>query len=496
MKKDQQNSECSKAGGASSSYSVDAKMKLLRDIVARKGQYDDSAFFHMDSAKIGENFTRFRETFPNVDVAFDVFCNSNPIVLRALISGFEASRLDNQTESLSLICHNKEELKRAKKVLVERKISTDLGIVLRSGSPVDLPLVSGHLKFASGFLDEIPNGSVGFSSPGDLAKIEKHFGGKNLKVSVNINASELHDFDHLENAIKNAIQTTREAAEKGFQLVGINLITSEENEEFPSALTLEKSLQGVKIFLEKLKLAENGEKLLKNLKRVDVGRISPDMEDVEKIASLFEEFTLDILTETFLDLRVTANPSRFLVQNSLTLVTNIIGKRVSYRDPSHRDYIINEGAFGAFAFLSETQIPDPIPLNSGGSRVRSLKTESSLLGPSGDENDFVLGKNRKVTNLPDLDEGDWLIFNDMGAFTMFPNPFEGEFDVWTRVDSEVANQWILTKENQSNGEGGNGEPEDAWRGSFEGLATRDASMERPTMNTKDETASIDSELCF
>ena len=169
------------------------------------------------------NYTRSRleNLYKSHRICFtfsDVFCNSNPVILRALISGFEASRLDNQTGlgGLSLICHNKEELKRAKKVLDERKTRTDLEIVLRSGSPVDLPLVSGedqnlilirvtrysefcvsmnylrnrsvwlfflgHLKFASGFLHEIPDGSVGFSSSGDLAKIDKHFGGKNVMV--------------------------------------------------------------------------------------------------------------------------------------------------------------------------------------------------------------------------------------------------------------------------------------------------------------------------
>ena len=107
---------------------------------------------------------------------------------------------------------------------------------------------------------------------------------------------------------------------------------------------------------------------------------------------------------------------------------------------------------------------------------------------------------------------------------MLPNTIEGEFDVLTRIQqplwsSEPANQWwgaklycskkyfmtkfisivrILTKENQRNGREGNGELEDgAWRGSFEGLSSsRDSSIERQTTNTKDETASIDSELSF
>ena len=56
---------------------------------------------------------------------------------------------------------------------------------------------------------------------------------------------------------------------------------------------------------------------------------------------------------------------------------------------------------------------------------------------------------------------------------------------------------ILTKENQRNGREGNGELEDGAWGSFEGLSSsRDSSIERQTTNTKDETASIDSELSF
>ncbi|KAF9219429.1 hypothetical protein BS17DRAFT_811154 [Gyrodon lividus] len=132
-------------------------------------------------------------------------------------------------------------------------------------------------------------------------------------------------------------------------------------------------------------------------------------------------------------MRLIAEPGRYYVSRAFSLATNIIARRASMaenisdtvpisvldsNEPSVM-YYINDGVYGAFnCILFDHQVVEPYVLSINesfhvsGSEPSSL---SSVWGPTCDSMDCVC----KRVMLPSaLQVGDWLGFNDMGAYTI------------------------------------------------------------------------------
>lgn len=94
-------------------------------------------------------------------------------------------------------------------------------------------------------------------------------------------------------------------------------------------------------------------------------------------------------------------------------------------------YYINDGIFGNFmdrSLLGLTYKPRPILMKSANevnSNIPETQDEviCTIYGMSGDSNDYVA---HKAGGLPLMDIGDWLIFPNMGAYTLvFSTSFNG-----------------------------------------------------------------------
>ncbi|KAJ3818038.1 ornithine decarboxylase [Lentinula raphanica] len=154
---------------------------------------------------------------------------------------------------------------------------------------------------------------------------------------------------------------------------------------------------------------------------------------------LFEraaEVLMEAIEEHFPDrkeknIRVIAEPGRFYVSKAFSLAANIIARRAPISDsgaevastrrsdqPSVM-YYINDGVYGAFnCILFDHQVVHPYVLSMNGSfHVPSSEPvcTSSIWGPTCDSIDCVCSK----TELPiGLRVGDWLGFDNMGAYTI------------------------------------------------------------------------------
>eukprot|EP00050_Salpingoeca_kvevrii_P017636 m.66941 g.66941 ORF g.66941 m.66941 type:complete len:462 (-) comp7646_c0_seq3:512-1897(-) len=152
--------------------------------------------------------------------------------------------------------------------------------------------------------------------------------------------------------------------------------------------------------------------------------------------------------------RIIAEPGRYYVHTAVTLATNIIAKRVidgsasnevsdsgaaAERTDSHDTaaqagsqrtimYYVNDGVYGSFNNLLYDHaevFPQPLVQAAGGTDAAS-EVPCSIWGPTCDGLDCIL----KSWRLPELDIGDWLLFEDMGAYTFsagstfngFPRP--------------------------------------------------------------------------
>ncbi|KAG6816668.1 hypothetical protein H0H87_004028 [Tephrocybe sp. NHM501043] len=128
-------------------------------------------------------------------------------------------------------------------------------------------------------------------------------------------------------------------------------------------------------------------------------------------------------------LKIIAEPGRYYVSKSFKLAANIIARRApltgpptDIAEPSDQPgvmYYINDGVYGAFnCILFDHQVIHPYVLSLNGSfHVPASEPQglSSVWGPTCDSIDCVSPK----TTLPTaLQVGDWLAFDDMGAYTI------------------------------------------------------------------------------
>ncbi|XP_012283835.1 ornithine decarboxylase [Orussus abietinus] len=145
------------------------------------------------------------------------------------------------------------------------------------------------------------------------------------------------------------------------------------------------------------------------------------------------------------DVHIIAEPGRFYVASAFTLATSIHSKRSVRSDeksPStitHNMYYINDGVYGSFnCLLYDHQHVTPIPLKSGCGKM----IPSSIWGPTCD------GLDQVVDNilLHEMDLGEWIIFENMGAYTLpVASPFNGFPVPKVHVVADEA-VWLLLKD--------------------------------------------------
>ncbi|TFK24813.1 ornithine decarboxylase [Coprinopsis marcescibilis] len=148
----------------------------------------------------------------------------------------------------------------------------------------------------------------------------------------------------------------------------------------------------------------------------------------EKAAGYLREAIDDYFPERQ-HIKIIAEPGRFYVSKAFRLAAHIIARRAPLDGsapplPEDADqprvmYYINDGVYGAFnCILFDHKVVHPYVLSMGGSfhvAASEAKHVSSVWGPTCDSIDCVSPK----TVLPaGLQVGDWLGFDDMGAYTV------------------------------------------------------------------------------
>ncbi|KAF9027506.1 ornithine decarboxylase [Hymenopellis radicata] len=144
--------------------------------------------------------------------------------------------------------------------------------------------------------------------------------------------------------------------------------------------------------------------------------------------SLFEQaarYLRDAIDEYFPDrsgIKIIAEPGRYYVANAFRLATNIIAKRTPIVQGKERPdvmYYINDGVYGSFnCIMFDHAVAQPYVLSLDSSfHVPSTEplVSSSVWGPTCDSIDKICTE----TMLPErLQIGDWLGFDNMGAYTI------------------------------------------------------------------------------
>jgi len=165
---------------------------------------------------------------------------------------------------------------------------------------------------------------------------------------------------------------------------------------------------------------------------LDVGGGFPgaDVQDgitFEKVAAILGPIVDRLFSK---DIRVIAEPGRYYVASAFTVCTNIIARRrtiikLETRKEKKGDtreqftYYVNEGMYGAFnCIIFDYKVLYPKILMKDevytfGHDICEPEFESIIWGPTCDSIDCI----SKSISLPKLEIGDWLYYENMGAYT-------------------------------------------------------------------------------
>uniref|UniRef100_A0A3Q3SD06 ornithine decarboxylase n=1 Tax=Mastacembelus armatus TaxID=205130 RepID=A0A3Q3SD06_9TELE len=123
--------------------------------------------------------------------------------------------------------------------------------------------------------------------------------------------------------------------------------------------------------------------------------------------------------------KIIAEPGRFYVASAYTLVVNIIAKKVIMDEESGSDeedegasektlmYYVNDGVYGSFNCILFDHA-HCLPTLHKKPKPDEVMYPCSIWGPTCDGLDRIV----EQCNLPELQVGDWLVFENMGAYTV------------------------------------------------------------------------------
>ncbi|KAI8993375.1 pyridoxal-dependent decarboxylase [Pilobolus umbonatus] len=367
----------------------------LESITSQKWESDqENAFFVGDLGEVFRQHLRWKSLLPRIEPFFAVKCNPDPMVLKLLASlgcGFD--------------CASKNEIQQV----------LDLGV-----EPCRI-IYANPCKQAS-FIRYSAQQNVNrmtFDNVEELYKIKKYFPEAELVLRILTDDSmSLCQLGLKFGAPLHTVQQLLETAkELELNVIGVSFHVGsgclDENAFYDAVLRARR-------------VFDQASELGYNFSLLDVGGGFPgaDVKDgitFEKVAAILGS-AVDALFPPHI--RVIAEPGRYYVASAFTICTNIIGRRTitSNTQPDQQSYMyyVNDGMYGSFnCIMFDHQVVHPKVLMKNNEFVYGCddienQYESSVWGPTCDSIDCL----NKSTSLPILEPGDWLYYENMGAYTI------------------------------------------------------------------------------
>ncbi|CAG9860321.1 unnamed protein product [Phyllotreta striolata] len=367
---------------------------VIRDIASRAHQED--AFYVMNIGEIINKYDQWTSKLPRVTPHYAVKCNDSLAVLETL-----------NALGANFDCASKGEINK----VLELGVEPERIIFANPAKP------SSHVRFAA----SVGVQTMTFDSENELHKIKNLYPDAKMVIRIRCDAAEVQC--QLGNKfgcdpVAEAPGLLRVARSLDLDVVGVSFHVGSGCREPP---VFRRAIAAAKDVFEFAKTLGYEFSLL------DIGGGYPGGRGttIDEIA----EIVNSALDAHFPDesVSVIAEPGRFFVCSAYTLVCNIHSIRNVIRTNeetgttgTHRMYYINDGVYGSFnCILYDHQVVVPQPLEE---RSGAKYYESSIWGPTCDGLDQVI----ESAVLPDMKIGDWIVFEDMGAYTLpVASPFNG-----------------------------------------------------------------------
>ncbi|KAF1796816.1 pyridoxal-dependent decarboxylase [Mucor lusitanicus] len=369
----------------------------LESITNQKWESDqENAFFVGDLGEVVRQHIRWKSLLPRIEPFYAIKCNPDPMVVQLLASlgcGFD--------------CASKQEIQQ----------------VLDVGVDPSRIIYANPCKQAS-FIRYSAQQNVSrmtFDNAEELFKIKKYYPDAELVLRILTDDSmslcqlglkfgaPLHTVQHL----------LQLAKELNLNVIGVSFHVGSgclDENAFGDAVVRAKNV------------FDQAKAMGYDFKFLDVGGGFPGADvkngiTFEKVAAVLGPIVDRLFPK---DVRVIAEPGRYYVASAFNLAVNVIGRRTNMAHQDQTDaspeymYYVNDGMYGSFnCIIFDHQVVHPKVLMKNelfayGQDLPEAQYESSVWGPTCDSIDCL----NKSARLPKLEPGDWLYFENMGAYTI------------------------------------------------------------------------------
>lgn len=333
---------------------------------------------------------RWFDNFPRVQPYYAVNCNSDPVFLAALAKypgfGFKCTTKSNVN---SVTNHSN-------------------SILFSSPS-----WTRGTLNFAM----ENNINFISFDNARDLRRISDHNPHVNLLLNISINANNEDPSSEFGCSIEESPELLRVVSDLGLSCVGIGFHIGKGD---MNARTFDKAIDYAS------QLFDFGRQLGHDMKILNLGGGFESDSAFETLACHINRSLEDYFS--MMDVQVIAAPGRFFASSVFSLVTSITEKVAI--DASHLTnddfdlgkeafvYHTNKGYYGPFGCMNMNTFPKCNPLFNNDDMNKDIdQFFTSVRGPTTDSFDII----QSQCQLKQLYVGDWLIWLDMGAYSLQNN---------------------------------------------------------------------------
>lgn len=367
---------------------------------------DEDAFYIVDLSAIVKQYDKWMEQLPTFTPYYAVKCNNDLSVLKTLVA-----------LGTSFDCASMEEIK------------TMLGLGVSPSkiiyaNPCKQP---SHIKFA------YENGInlMAFDNTEELFKVKENHPNARLVIRIHVDDSKSICQLGIKFGVRkgNTYDLLKMAFSLNLNVVGVSFHVGSGCMD-PNAY-LDAIIRAKSVF-------EEGKEIGYEFTLLDIGGGFPGLSGIQNGVSVeFEEMS-HVINQAMLNyfpdsskIQLIAEPGRFFVSSAFILAANIISRRTILNENKEKSYMyyVNDGVYGSFNCLifdhavlpyPEFMIKNPISgeVSHFSHEAFALKNEplfdGSIWGPTCDSMDCLT----QSIQLPELSVGDWMIFENMGAYTL------------------------------------------------------------------------------
>ncbi|XP_011166787.1 ornithine decarboxylase 2 [Solenopsis invicta] len=354
-------------------------MDVIKTIIRRKNQED--GFYIVDLGDIINKHREWTTKIPRVTPHYAVKCNPDPNVIKilaALNAGFD--------------CASEQEIRE----VMQYGVQADRIIF---ANPYKSP---SHIKYAKKMnVDQIT-----VDSEIELLKIKDLYPEAKIVIRIRCDAKDSDVDLGLKFGCESnddAVRLIQLTMDLGLTLHGFSFHPGSPCWE------LNAYSRGIGFCRQLIAIAKSMG--CKDVQLIDIGGGFPGKRgtNIDKLASIINDAIQDLDPS----IRIISEPGRYYVDSAFTLASYLHSKKTAFKNGKFmRMYYTNVGTYNSFIdelLGLKSRVPQTVFGPMSGE-----KFPSTVWGPTCDSYDVIV----KDALLPELHIGDWLVWNDVGAYTL------------------------------------------------------------------------------